>query len=85
MFGDVARKVEGVCLLSPPFIYRRKITRTSGALMHLIDISGSLSIQLMLALILKPFGLYNFYLASLIFAITAFAEVKLSQNIKRKF
>ncbi|WP_222863420.1 hypothetical protein, partial [Enterobacter hormaechei] len=33
MFGDVARKVEGVCLLSPPFIYRRKITRTSGALM----------------------------------------------------
>ncbi|TYD81684.1 hypothetical protein [Klebsiella michiganensis] len=84
MFGDVARKVEGVCLLSPPFIYRRKITRTSGALMHLIDISGSLSIQLMLVLILKPFGLYNFSFALLIFALTAFAEVKLSQKYKKE-
>jgi len=84
MFGDVARKVEGVCLLSPPFIYRRKITRTSGALMHLIDISGSLSIQLMLALILKPFGLYNFFFAFLFFALTAFAEVKLSQKYKKE-
>lgn len=84
MCGDVARKVEGVCLLSPPFIYRRKITRTSGALMHLIDISGSLAIQLLLALILKPFGLYNFNFALLVFSITAFAEIKLSQKYKKE-
>jgi hypothetical protein len=82
---DIAKKVQGVCLLSPPFIFRRKITRTSGSLLNLINISGALAIQFFLAVLLVPFELYNLNLAALIFFISIFFEIKISKKYKNDF
>ncbi|MBW1213012.1 hypothetical protein KYI92_05535 [Pantoea allii] len=76
---DIAQKVCGVCLLSPPFIFRRKISRTSGSLVYLLDISGSLAIQAILAMVLYPLGLYNHDLSLIIFFISIFLELCLSK------
>lgn len=55
---DTAAKIHGVCLLSPPFIFRRKITRTAGNLILLNMIGFILAVQIPVALFLAPFGLY---------------------------
>ncbi|MEW6485419.1 MAG: hypothetical protein AB1423_12495 [Pseudomonadota bacterium] len=82
---EIARKVQGVCLLSPPFIYCRKIKRTSGKLLNLMEISGSMAIQFFLATILTPFGLYNVNLAVIILIISMLLEKKLSRKYKKEF
>lgn len=83
--GDIAKKIQGVCLLSPPFIFRRKIKRTSGALINFIDISGSLAIQLLFAAFLVPFNLYDINYAAVIFSVSIFAEIKISKKYKKEF
>ncbi|GBO51452.1 hypothetical protein [Pectobacterium versatile] len=82
---DIARKVQGVCLLSPPFIFRRRIKRTSGTLINLIDISGSLAIQFLLAVFLVPFDLYSFDYAALVFFVSIFFEIVISKKYKKEF
>ncbi|MFB0713683.1 hypothetical protein ACEU59_21355, partial [Buttiauxella noackiae] len=83
--SDIAKKIQGVCLLSPPFIFRRRIKRTSGTLINLIDISGALAIQLLLAAFLVPFNLYNIDYAAVIFFISIFAEIITSKKYKKEF
>lgn len=82
---DIAKKIQGVCLLSPPFIFRCRIKRTSGTLINLIDISGSLAIQLLLAVFLVPFDQYNINYAAAIFFVSLFAERMISKKYKREF
>lgn len=82
---DVAKKIQGVCLLSPPFIFQRKIKRTSGNLINLIDIGGSLSIQLLLAAFLIPFNLYHIDYAAAIFFVSILLETKIIKKYKQKF
>ncbi|TYL42058.1 hypothetical protein [Dickeya sp. ws52] len=79
---DVAHKVRGVCLLSPPFIYRCQIERTSGALFYLTDIGGSFALQLVLAAVLLPFGIYDFFGAAVLFCLTALAERAISKHCR---
>lgn len=83
--SDIAKKIQGVCLLSPPFIFRRRIKRTSGTLINLIDISGTLAIQLLLAAFLVPLNLYNINYAAVIFFVSIFAEIILSKKYKKEF
>lgn len=83
--SDIAKKIQGVCLLSPPFIFRRRIKRTSGTLINLIDISGALAIQLLLAAFLVPLNLYNINYAAVIFFVSIFAEIILSKKYKKEF
>ncbi|MEW5559419.1 hypothetical protein AB1287_04010 [Enterobacter asburiae] len=82
---DIAKKIQGVCLLSPPFIFRCRIKRTSGTLINLIDISGALAIQLLLAVFLVPFDQYNINYAAAIFFVSLFAEIMISKKYKREF
>ncbi|MFP2516515.1 hypothetical protein [Buttiauxella agrestis] len=82
---DITKKIQGVCLLSPPFIFRCKIKRTSGSLINLIDISGALAIQLLLAVFLVPFDQYNINYAAAIFFVSLFAEIMISKKYKREF
>lgn len=82
---DIAKKIQGVCLLSPPFIFRRRVERTSGTLNNLIDISGSLAVQLLLAVFLVPFDLYNINYAAAIFFVSLFVEMMISKKYKREF
>ncbi|WP_289368168.1 hypothetical protein [Pantoea stewartii] len=83
--SDIGKKINGVCLLSPPFIFRRKIERTSGALIHLIDFSGSFAIQLLLAVFLVPFNLFNYDYAIGIFLVSALVEFLISKKYKKEF
>lgn len=83
--SDIAKKIQGVCLLSPPFIFRRRIKRTSGTLINLIDISGALAIQLLLAAFLVPLNLYNINYAAVIFFVSTFAEIITSKKYKKEF
>ncbi|EPF1295431.1 hypothetical protein ACSQOT_001869 [Klebsiella michiganensis] len=83
--SDIAKKIQGVCLLSPPFIFRRRIKRTSGTLINLIDISGALAIQLLLAAFLVPLNLYNVNYAAVIFFVSIFAEIIISKKYKKEF
>ncbi|WP_044689706.1 hypothetical protein [Escherichia coli] len=83
--SDIAKKIQGVCLLSPPFIFRRRIKRTSGTLINLIDISGALAIQLLLAAFLVPLNLYNINYAAVIFFFSIFAEIIISKKYKKEF
>ncbi|EIX6825237.1 hypothetical protein MKV99_004580 [Escherichia coli] len=83
--SDIAKKIQGVCLLSPPFIFRRRIKRTSGTLINLIDISGALAIQLLLAAFLVPLNLYNINYAAVIFFVSIFAEIIISKKYKKEF
>lgn len=83
--SDIAKKIQGVCLLSPPFIFRRRIKRTSGTLINLIDISGTLAIQLLLAAFLVPLNLYNINYAAVIFFVSIFAEIIISKKYKKEF
>ncbi|WP_368939118.1 hypothetical protein [Proteus mirabilis] len=82
---DIAKKIQGVCLLSPPFIFRRRVKRTSGTLNNLIDISGSLAVQLLLTVFLVPFDLYNINYAAAIFFVSLFVEMMISKKYKREF
>ena len=83
--GDIAEKIQGVCLLSPPFIFRRRIKRTSGTLINIIDVSGALTIQFLLAAFLIPFNLYNIDHAAVVFFVSLFAEIIISKKYKIKF
>lgn len=83
--SDIAKKIQGICLLSPPFIFRRRIKRTSGTLINLIDISGALAIQLLLAAFLVPLNLYNVNYAAVIFFVSIFAEIIISKKYKKEF
>ena len=83
--SDIAKKIQGVCLLSPPFIFRRRIKRTSGTLINLIDISGTLATQLLLAAFLVPLNLYNINYAAVIFFVSIFAEIIISKKYKKEF
>ncbi|EKK8554752.1 hypothetical protein PPR72_004747, partial [Salmonella enterica] len=83
--SDIAKKIQGVCLLSPPFIFRRRIKRTSGTLINLIDISGTLAIQLLLAAFLVPLNLYNINYAAVIFFVSILAEIIISKKYKKEF
>jgi pimeloyl-ACP methyl ester carboxylesterase len=58
LYPDTALKIRGVCLLSPPFIYRRKIMRTAGSLILLNSIGFVFAVQIPVAAVLVPLGLY---------------------------
>lgn len=55
---QAARSIHGVCLLSPPFIFRKNITRTAGNFMLLNAWGFVLAVQIPTAAVLLPFGIY---------------------------
>ncbi|WP_109397973.1 lipase family protein [Proteus faecis] len=77
---DIAGKIRGVCLLSPPFIFQHEVIRTSGNLGYIFRCSGTLAIQVLLAVFLLPFDLYSYSISGLIFFITLSFEWVLSQK-----
>ncbi|MEI7367806.1 hypothetical protein WCT94_09250 [Pectobacterium sp. 1950-15] len=83
MHKDIAHKISGACLLSPPFIYRAHIERTSGKLIKLFNISGTISAQLLLALILVPLGIYDVTYAIALAASSFFLELVIAPKWQR--
>lgn len=83
LYPDTAQKIQGVCLLSPPFIYQRTITRTAGSLIWLNTIGFILAVQIPFAAVLVPFGLYWPYGATVVAILTLLVDVGLSAYCRR--
>ena len=85
LYPETALKIRGVCLLSPPFIFRRKIARTAGNFIFLNGMGFILAVQIPIAALLMPFGLYWPYGAVVASAVALFAEVALSNRCRRSY
>ncbi|CPF80306.1 Alpha/beta hydrolase family [Burkholderia pseudomallei] len=83
LYPDTAHKVHGVCLLSPPFIYRRKITRTAGSLILLNRIGFVLAVQIPIGAVLMPLGLYWPYGVFAAAILTFLVDLGLSAYCRR--
>lgn len=74
-------KVKGVCLLSPPFIYRRRIKRVASRFVLSHSLGFVIMAQLPAAALLMPWGFYN---TSIAFAV-AIAVVLWESRWARRF
>lgn len=85
LFPETAPKISGVCLLSPPFIFRRMITRTAGSFILMNGIGFMLAVQIPIAALLLPFGLYWPYGAIGTSVVALLVEVWLSKYCSRSY
>jgi hypothetical protein len=84
---ELAKKIQGVCLLSTPFIYRKKIRRTGRTFAYMHVIGLMLLPQLLAFAALARFGFYNkltFFLGLAVGAIAVFCELKVSKWVEAK-
>lgn len=76
----VAAKIEGVNLLSPPFIFRRKIQRTGGKFVLIHSMGAGLVAQIPVAAATLPFGLYGLPAGALTFLLVMLIENRLAKT-----
>ena len=77
----VATKLRGVNLLSPPFIFRRKITRAGRNFVYLHTFGFALVAQLIFAAMLVPVGWYGLP----VFGLTSLVVVLIEVSLSKKF
>jgi len=80
---SIAEKIRGVCLLSTPFIYRKIMDRSCGELAHIHTLGLITFAELIGALILWPFGLFNHVAIVIILLISLAADFFLGRKIGR--
>lgn len=83
-FPAIARKVRGVCLLSPPFIFRKKIERTGGSFVFLHGLGLVLAVQMPVAAVFLPLDLYWPYAAVPTAIISILCEIALAKFFSRE-
>lgn len=83
-FPAIAQKVRGVCLLSPPFIFRKKIERTGGSFVFLHGLGLVLALQIPIAAVFLPLDLYWPYAAVPTAIISILCEIALAKRFSRE-
>lgn len=83
-FPGLAHKIEGVCLLSTPFIHRKEIVRTGRAFIYSHIFGLIVAAQIPLYLAFSPFNLYGvsiFIVSSLVMTLI---EVYVARHVQPK-
>ncbi|PHM20665.1 MAG: hypothetical protein CK604_07070 [Curvibacter sp. PD_MW3] len=78
----IAQKIQGVALLSTPFIFRKTVERTGRGFVFTHSMGFAVVVQLPLALALVPFDAYGPVVAGLSMVLATLIEMKISQRFQ---
>ena len=79
---DIAQKIQGVSLLSTPFIFRKHVERTGRGFVIAHSLGFAVAAQLPLALALVPFDAYGFVGIGLSILLVTPLQMKLSEKFQ---